>query len=76
MATTASLYARRKGWALEGVEVDLTHERSDGQGKHRIALELRLGGNLTAEQQARLRAVAARCPVHRMLAEGVEVSGE
>jgi putative redox protein len=74
MAITASLYARRKGWALEGVEVDIRHESGRGDGKDRIALELRLGGDLSDEQATRLRAVAGRCPVHRMLVDGVELT--
>ena len=68
------LYARRKGWGLEGVEVDLRHEPGGGTGKDRIVMAVSLGGDLTAEQQARVREIARRCPVHRMLARGVELA--
>jgi putative redox protein len=37
-------------------------------------LELLLGGDLTAEQESRLREVADRCPVHRALKGEVEIS--
>ncbi|HEV8675732.1 MAG TPA: OsmC family protein [Methylomirabilota bacterium] len=70
---TVSLYARRKGWPLEGVEVDVSHQGDGGEGRKRIELRLSLDGDLTAEQQARLRAVSRRCPVHRMLDGGAEV---
>jgi putative redox protein len=68
------LYARRKGWGLAGVEVDLRYEPGRGGARDRIELRLALGGELTAEQTARLREVARRCPVHRMLAGGVELA--
>jgi len=52
---------------VDRVEVKLTH------AKPRIELELLLGGDLTAEQESRLREVADRCPVHRALKGEVEI---
>jgi putative redox protein len=69
---TALLYARRKGWAVNGIEVDLRYRR-EGEGDH-IDLALRIGGDLTEDQHARLREVSRRCPVHRMLAGRVEIT--
>jgi uncharacterized OsmC-like protein len=49
--------------------------RDPGQGKiSSIALELMLGGDLEEEQVARLREIAGRCPVHRTLIEGVQIT--
>jgi len=76
MAMTALLYARRKGWALEGVEADVRRERGDGAGKDRIEVTLAFGGDLDPEQVTRLRAVSRRCPVHRMLEGGVEIADD
>ena len=68
------LYARRKGWPLEGVEVDVRHvRRAESEGRDRIELTLALGGDLTEDQAARVREVSQRCPVHRMLTGGVEI---
>jgi putative redox protein len=68
------LYARRNKWGLEGVEVDVRHApRAAADGRDRIEVTLALGGDLTAEQSARLREISRRCPVHRMLAGGVEI---
>lgn len=53
--------------------MDVSHQGDGGEGRKRIELRLSLGGDLTAEQQARLRAVSRRCPVHRMLDGGAEV---
>ena len=53
--------------------MDLRHERGAAGGRDRIRVALRLGGELSAEQTARLREITRRCPVHRMLAGGVEL---
>jgi len=80
---TVSLYARRKEWPLDRVEVHLRHEKIHAEdcaecetreGKvDRIELELLLGGPLTPEQEARLREIAAKCPVHRSLTSEVVI---
>src|SRR5262245_37327135 len=72
---TLQIYARRKGWPLEKVEVNLRHFRihaadcEDCQTKEgrvdRIERRISLTGNLDAEQRARLLEIAARCPVHK-----------
>lgn len=74
---TLRLYARRKGWPLERVEVRLRHSREHAQdcadcerGKvrvERIERRIALTGALDAEQKARLLAIADRCPVHQTL---------
>jgi uncharacterized OsmC-like protein len=38
-----------------------------------IAIELYVGGDLDAEQIARLHEIAGRCPVHRTLMQGVQI---
>ena len=49
--------------------------RDPGEGKiNTIELELLLGGDLTDEQRQRLNEIAARCPVHRTLTEGVKIT--
>jgi uncharacterized OsmC-like protein len=53
--------------------VDVHHDETGEGARERITLRLSLGGDLTAEQQARLRAISRRCPVHRLLAGGAEI---
>jgi putative redox protein len=82
-AMTARMYADRKGWPLEGVEVRLrtsrSHEKDCEQcetqqvGITRIERKLELTGSLTDEQRARILAIADRCPVKQTLARGIEV---
>lgn len=74
---TLRLYANRKGYKLEDVQVRLRHERlhakdcaeCDGkEGKvERITRELFVRGSLSEEQRADLLRIADRCPVHRTL---------
>lgn len=78
---TVQMYARRKGWLLEGVEVDLsTHkvyardcEDCESDPNARVDIiegEITFQGDLTDEQRARLSEIAERCPVQRtMLSE-------
>ncbi|MDV7143822.1 bifunctional alpha/beta hydrolase/OsmC family protein [Tropicimonas sp. TH_r6] len=78
---TVRMYARRKGWPLEHVSVDISHEKVHGQdsdltGPNRIDLfhrRIRLDGPLSEEQRARLMEIADRCPVHKTLEAGARV---
>ena len=80
---TVGLYARKHGWPLTDVTVRLTHERVHevdcaecvDHPRHldRITLVLELNGALTDEQRARLRQIAARCPVHKTLTSNIAI---
>jgi putative redox protein len=71
------LYAKRKEWPLEKVEVSLRHSRihakdcetcATKEGKlSRIERYISLTGPLSDEQKARLLEIAQRCPVHQTL---------
>ena len=70
---TIRMYAEKKGWKVEGVQVDLSHEALDVKEGPRVRLrrDIRIRGALDAEQRRRLLEIAERCPVHRVLTEGV-----
>jgi len=80
---TVALYARRKGWPLEGVTVRLRHSRihaadcADCETREgmidRIERDIELAGALTDEQRARLLEIADRCPVHRTLVSEIDI---
>lgn len=75
---TLHLYANRKKWPLEKVEVDLQIQKfnaaeypayeGDAQFVHEIKEQVSIfGDNLTEDQRARLMDVATKCPVRRVL---------
>ncbi|MDF0600528.1 alpha/beta fold hydrolase [Psychromarinibacter sp. C21-152] len=81
---TIRMYARRKGWPLAHVQVDVTHAKVHAQDAgdagtpkidrfHRAIL---LQGPLDDGQRARLLEIADRCPVHRTLEAEAEIVTE
>ena len=74
---TVGMYARRKGWPLEDITVNLRHSRihssdcAECETKEgmldRIELDIQLAGSLSDEQRSKLLEVANKCPVHRTL---------
>lgn len=71
VATTLVMYARTKDWELGDVEVAVDYDQR--ATPRRFTVEVRLGGDLTDEQLARLERVAASCPVRRSLEAGAVV---
>jgi putative redox protein len=77
---TLQMYARRKNWPLEKVELSMNIRSQEVPlpegGKSRSSLietELVLHGPLTPEQLKRLEEISTRCPVHRALTGDIEV---
>lgn len=67
-AITLQMYAERKGWAIGDLEVDCTFKGSSERGcPTRFEVVMRVGEQVTDEQIERLRVIATKCPVHRML---------
>ncbi|HEV2727177.1 MAG TPA: OsmC family protein [Solirubrobacterales bacterium] len=67
IAITVEMYARRKGWDVGKVEVDveMTYE---GEVPNSFEVGLKLPAELDEEQRRRLLVIATRCPVHKVLA--------
>jgi putative redox protein len=70
-AITLKMYAGRKGWPLEQVDVALTEGKA-GDRPH-IQATLHLEGNLSEEQKQRLLVIADKCPIHKMLSASVDI---
>jgi|SRR5579863_4941090 len=81
---TVAMYARRKGWPLEGVTVSLRHSKihaidcAECETKEgmldQIERFIQFAGPLTAEQRTRLLEIADKCPVHRTLTSEIHIS--
>ncbi|MGH6891489.1 MAG: bifunctional alpha/beta hydrolase/OsmC family protein [Dongiaceae bacterium] len=82
-AMTLRLYAERKKWPLENVQVTLRHGKIHAEDcaecetktgmLDRIERVVRLVGPLDAEQKKRLMEIADRCPVHRTLTSEIRI---
>jgi uncharacterized OsmC-like protein/alpha/beta superfamily hydrolase len=82
-AMTLRLYAERKKWPLENVQVTLRHGKIHAEDcaecetktgmLDRIERVIRLDGPLDAEQKARLMEIADKCPVHRTLTSEIRI---
>jgi len=80
---TLRMYAGRKQWPLEKVQVELSHSKihaSDCEtcdtktGKiDEIRREITLYGNLTPDQRQKLLEIADKCPVHQTLHSEVRI---
>jgi putative redox protein len=66
------MYAQRKGWPLEDVQVSLSMQTGD-QGST-IDRKIVLHGELTDEQRERLLQVANACPVHKILTRPIAIN--
>ncbi|MHA7850473.1 bifunctional alpha/beta hydrolase/OsmC family protein [Roseovarius sp.] len=78
---TIRMYARRKGWPLTHVSVDVSHDKVHAQDANtrseakadRFTRVVRLKGDLDDAQRERLLEIADRCPVHRTLERHSEI---
>ena len=70
---TIRLYANRKGWPLQRVQVAVRHSRTDLQARDVFEADVTLEGALDDAQRARLLEIAERCPVHMTLTRGADV---
>jgi putative redox protein len=78
IAMTMKLYADRKQWPLDGVEIEVEVERfnakdydeynGDARYIHEIRKKVKLLGDLTDEQRTRILEIGGKCPVHQLIA--------
>jgi len=66
-AITMEMYATRKGWNVDGMEVDCDYTPAERGSATNFKLVMRMPAHLSDEQVERLRIIAAKCPVHRTL---------
>lgn len=71
-SVTLKMYAQRKGWIVEDIDVKL--EMSVEKGKIPvITRRIKVHGDLTPDQCERLLQIANNCPVHKLLANPVNI---
>ncbi|MBC2839380.1 bifunctional alpha/beta hydrolase/OsmC family protein [Robiginitalea sp. SC105] len=80
---TLQMYARRKEWDLQRVEVHTSHDKehaadcnaceNEGARIDTFRREIRLFGNLEEAQVQKLLEIADKCPVHRTLHGPIQI---
>lgn len=83
---TMRMYADRKEWPLESLEVTVSHGRehikdcadcmSEEGFIHRFIVVITLHGDLSEEQRLRLLEIAGRCPVAKTLSHEIKIIDE
>ncbi len=68
---TLKMYATRKAWPLESVEVSVSGDHVDGAFV--LTRHITLRGPLDEAQRARLLEIANKCPVHRSLTGPIRI---
>jgi putative redox protein len=66
-AITMEMYAKRKGWDVDGLEVDVDYTPAERGCVTRFELVMKMPAHLSEEQVRKLQVIAAKCPVHRTL---------
>ena len=67
-ALTVTWYANHKGLPLTDVRVEVERDASEERhGVYKLAATVHLSGDLTDTQRAELLAVAAKCPIHKLM---------
>jgi putative redox protein len=66
-AITMEMYAKRKGWDIGPVEVEVDYTPAERGCPTIFKLAMRFPNGCSEEQIERLRVIAAKCPVHRVL---------
>ena len=78
-AITIEMYAKRKGWDIGDVAVDVNYEPAQRGSPTKFRMVVGFPKELPEDQRERLMQIAAKCPVHRtlegevMFEESVEV---
>jgi putative redox protein len=84
---TVVMYARKKGWPLENVEISLDTYRvhakdckdCESNPNAKVAVidvDIQFTGDLSAEQITRLHEISERCPVHRTLTGEININSQ
>lgn len=70
-AITLRMYANRKNWTVDAINVTVELERVEGKSIFTRSIELE--GVIGEDEQKRLLAIANACPVHKTLSNPIEI---
>ena len=68
---TVEMYAKRKSWNLQSIEVSVRIETDNAISV--VERKIAIVGNLDDIQRSRLLEIADKCPIHRILTQKMEI---
>lgn len=71
---TVNLYAKRKGWQLDEVQVSIRHGQEGAV--YALHRSIHYVGALSEEEKQRLTDIANKCPVHKTLSGQIQITTE
>jgi putative redox protein len=66
-AITMQLYAQRKGWDVDDLQVEVDFQPAERGALTQFEMVLGFPDSLSEEQVEKLKVIAAKCPIHRTL---------
>lgn len=72
-SATLRMYADRKKWPLEQVEVLVSFERQNLFSETNIQRRIIFTGDLSNEQKEKLKEIADKCPLHKTLSNPIQI---
>ena len=72
-AITLRMYADRKEWPLNKVDVVVTFQRDNELNISNMSRSIELHGQLSQEQRERLLQIANLCPIHKILTNPIAI---
>lgn len=70
---TVRMYADRKEWPLEQINVKVTYERDVSTNTSVFHKEIELIGDLDLEQKKRIYQIAEKCPINQTLSNPIMI---
>lgn len=72
-AMTVRMYADRKSWKLDFVNVDIDFDRNLNSKTVILTKNIEIHGDLDDEQRKRLLMIAKKCPIQKVLENTIEI---
>ncbi len=74
ISITLRMYADRKGWPMEKVDVEVNYHRDEETNTPRLSSIIHFSGGLSFEQKQRLLYIADKCPIHQALSNPITIT--
>ena len=73
--STLRMYADRKGWNIDKIEVELSIHiiKTDTGQTAQIKSVIGITGEVTGEQKLRMMDIARKCPIHKLLTNPIQI---